>query len=110
METDQKPFEAIFKKPLNECPPRLQRILLKLTKYDLEVKYVPRKQQLISDCLSRASLSDTVLMIDPEDVIGINLVDNLEMESNTLKRFRDPTSTDATSKVVMDYLEFMRKS
>ena len=52
METDHKPLKAIFRKPLNECPPRLQRMLLKLTKYDLEVKYVPGKQQMISDCLS----------------------------------------------------------
>ena len=104
VETDHKPLEAIFKKPLNECPPRLQRMLLQLTKYDLQVKYVPGKQQLISDCLSRAPLSDTVPMSDPEDVIGITLADNLEIESNTLKRFKDATSTDITSHVVMDYV------
>ena len=73
----QKPLEAIFRKPLNECPPRLQRMLLKLTKYDVEVKYVLGKQQLISDCLSRAPLSDIVPISDPEDVIGINLVRQL---------------------------------
>ena len=104
VETDHKPLEAIFRNPLNECPPRLQRMFLKLTKYDLEVKYVPGKQQLISDCLSRTPLSDTVLISDPNDVIGINLVDNLEMEHNTLKRFKDATSTDTTSQVVMDYV------
>ena len=98
VETEHKPLEAIFRKPLNECPPRLQRMLLKLTKYDLQVKYVPGKQQLISDSLIRAPLSDT------EDVIGINLVDSLEIESNTLKRFKDATSTDITSLVVMDYV------
>ena len=37
---------------------------------------------------------------DPNDVIGINLVDNLEMEHSTLKT----TSTDTTSQVVMDYV------
>ena len=31
VETDHKPLEAIFKKPLNAAPPRLQRMLLKLT-------------------------------------------------------------------------------
>ena len=29
-------------------------MLLKLTKYDLKVRYVPGKQQVLSDCLSRA--------------------------------------------------------
>ena len=35
-----KPLESIFRKPLNEAPPRLQRMLLKVTKYDLVVRYV----------------------------------------------------------------------
>ena len=41
VETDHKPLESIFRKPLNEVPPRLQRMLLKLTKYDLVLRYVP---------------------------------------------------------------------
>ena len=41
VETDHKPLESIFRKPLNEAPPRLQRMLLKLTKYDLVLRYVP---------------------------------------------------------------------
>lgn len=52
VETDHKPLESLFKKPLNEAPPRLQRMLLKLTRYDLDVRYVPGKKQVISDCLS----------------------------------------------------------
>ena len=62
---DHKPLEAIFKKPLIEAPPRLQRMLLKLTKYDLNVCYVPGKQplekQVLSDCLIRAPVD----IIDP---------------------------------------------
>ena len=46
VETDHRPLEAIFKKPLNEAPPRLQRMLLKLTKYDLDVRYVSRKETI----------------------------------------------------------------
>ena len=57
VETDHKPLQAIFKKPLNATPPRLQRMLLKLAQYDLEVRYVPGKDQVISDCLSRASVN-----------------------------------------------------
>ena len=30
VETDHKPLESIFRKPLNDAPPRLQRMLLKL--------------------------------------------------------------------------------
>ena len=45
VETDHKPLESIFRKSLNDAPPRLQRMLLKLTKYDLDVRYVPGKQE-----------------------------------------------------------------
>jgi hypothetical protein len=44
VKTDHK----IFKKSLNKAPRRLQRMLLKLTKNDLDVQYVLGKQHVIS--------------------------------------------------------------
>ena len=79
-------------------------MLLKLTKYALDVKYVPGKQQVISDCLSTAPLSDTELVSQPEDVIGVNLSEALGFESSTLKRFKDTSSVYDTSRVVMGYI------
>ena len=77
-------------------------MLLKLTLYDLDVRYVLGKQEVISDCLSRASVS----AINDEfyDEIGVNLVDCLGMEDSALSIFRDATSVDDTSRVVMDYV------
>ena len=89
VEIDHRLLEAIFKKPLNKAPPRLQRMLLKLTKYDLDVRYVPGKKQFISDCLSRAPISDTEPVSDPEEMIGINLIDTLCVDSSTLQKFRE---------------------
>ena len=96
VETDHKPLESILKKPLNAAPPRLQRMLLKLTKYDLDVRYIPWKKQVISDCLSRAPLTDTEPVSEPEDVIGVNLIEGRGFERSTLKRFKDTSSTDET--------------
>ena len=84
VETDDKLLESIFLKPLNEAPPRLQRMLLKLTKYDVVVRYVLRKLQVISDCLSRVPLSETEPFSEPEDVVGTNLVEELGLENSTL--------------------------
>ncbi|XP_008179138.1 uncharacterized protein K02A2.6-like [Acyrthosiphon pisum] len=53
VETDHRPLESIFKKPLVLCPLRLQRILIKLQQYELIVKYKPGKELLIADTLSR---------------------------------------------------------
>ncbi|KAJ8708897.1 hypothetical protein PYW07_013501 [Mythimna separata] len=56
--TDHKPLVYLFKKPLHEVPARLQRMMLTLQKYDLEVIHVPGKEMYISDTLSRAALKD----------------------------------------------------
>ena len=98
VEADQKPLESILRKPLDDAPPRLQRMLLKLTKYDLD------KQQVIPDCLIRAPISDTASATEPEDVIGINLIVDLGFESSTLKRFKEISSNNETSRVVMEYV------
>ena len=41
------------------------------------VRYVSGKQQVISDCLSRAPLSETEPFNELEDVIGVDLVEEL---------------------------------
>ena len=56
MLTDHKPLETIFKKPITRCPKRLQRMRLRLQKYDITVKYKPGPTMFISDTLSRAAL------------------------------------------------------
>ena len=39
VETDHKSLEAIFKKPLSSAPLRLQKMLLRLQKYNFEIQY-----------------------------------------------------------------------
>ena len=39
VETDHKPIEAIYKKPLYLAPVRLQIMIMKLQRYDLRVQY-----------------------------------------------------------------------
>ncbi|KAL5489015.1 hypothetical protein EMCRGX_G018055 [Ephydatia muelleri] len=53
VETDHKPLEVITKKSLLSAPRRLQRMLLALQRYDLDVIYKPGEQQVIADTLSR---------------------------------------------------------
>lgn len=49
VETDHQPLVSIFKKALKKCPARLQRMLLQVQKYDIELKYKPGKQLVIAD-------------------------------------------------------------
>ncbi len=54
IETDHKPLISIVKKPLHAAPPRLQRMLLQLQKYDLNFVYKCGKELYLADTLSRA--------------------------------------------------------
>lgn len=47
VESDHKPLEAITQKPLCHAPPRLQRMLLRLQKYDFVLHYKPEKEMNI---------------------------------------------------------------
>ena len=54
IESDHKPLEIITRKQLCQAPPRLQRLLLRLQRYDFTLKYRPGKDMVIADTLSRA--------------------------------------------------------
>ena len=56
VQTDHKPLENIFRKPLLSAPKRLPRMLLQLQKYNLKIVYKPGKELFIADTLSRAFL------------------------------------------------------
>lgn len=47
VETDHKPLESLFKKPLSSAPPRLQRMMLKVQQHDIVVKYKAGKELYI---------------------------------------------------------------
>lgn len=66
VESDHKPLEAIFKKPLSNAPPRIARMLLRIQKYDVEITYVPGKNIPLADALSRLSpcVGETIADID----------------------------------------------
>ena len=54
VQADHKPQESILKKPLCKSPPRLQRLMLRLQPYDLEVHYMSGKYMYLADTLSRS--------------------------------------------------------
>ena len=55
VQSDHKPLEMIHLKSMHKVPPRLQRMLLQLQKYDMEIKYKPGSEMLLADALSRCS-------------------------------------------------------
>ena len=56
--SDHKPLAPFTKKPLVSSSPRLQRLLLRLQKYEINITYVPGKHMHVADTLSRAYLNE----------------------------------------------------
>ena len=55
IETDHKPLESIWKKSITSASPRLQRLLLRMSKYNVDLRYIQGKKNVIADALSRVS-------------------------------------------------------
>ena len=51
--TDHKPLISISKKALVNAPPRLQRLLLRLNNYNTSLQWIPGKEMIFADHLSR---------------------------------------------------------
>lgn len=75
--SDHKPLEAICKKPLASAPKRLQRLLLQLQQYDVEIRYKPGPEMYLADTLSHAYLPTTSRSVAEEKVERIHAVDFL---------------------------------
>lgn len=58
IQSDHKPLEALFSKPLVSVPARLQRMMMRVQGYDFKVIYTPGKYMYIADTLSRAPLKE----------------------------------------------------
>ena len=96
IESDHRPLESIMKKPIAKAPPRLQRMMLRLQRYDLMVKYIPGKYMYLADTLSRAVLAGKpdVEMLDDMEVMVHSLVECLPVSSTKLVDIKKATQDD----------------
>ena len=68
LETNRKPLVVVFKKALNACPARLQRIRFKEKKIDLHFSYTTEKSMHAANALSCAVMADDIRNIDQTEL------------------------------------------
>ncbi len=114
IESDHKPLESICKKGLPSAPKRLQRMLLRLQRYDFEVQYKRGAEMYLADTLSRASLPVKQQLQDHrEQVLGvverspteretesINMLQFLPVSDEMLVRIQRETDADQEMEVL----------
>lgn len=100
IQSDHRPLEYIMTKPLSQTPPRIQRLLIRLQKYQLTVEYVPGKLMFIADTLSRAFLHGNVKeQQDLDEDIGIavhSFVTQVSATPEKLEQLKLETARDST--------------
>ena len=108
--TDHRPLVPIFTKPIYNAPKRLQRMLLRLQKYNLQVRYQPGKEMYIADMLSRAYLNEQVPKADSDyaifqlqqeaqlykEIEQINPAEHVRLSEKGLAEIKVATQQDAS--------------
>ena len=94
VESDHKPLQPIFSKPIANAPPRIQRFRLKLQKYDMTIQFTPGRNLPVADALSRAYLPQL-----PEDELNLEsqvhmVLSNLPISDKMLNTFQTETDKD----------------
>ena len=93
--SDHKPLETICKKLLATAPKRLQRLLLRLPQYDVEIRYKPGPEMYLADTLSHAYLPTTTCSPAEEETEWIHAVDFLPISESQLAEIQRETAADS---------------
>ena len=96
--SDYKPLESIFKKPLHRAPKRLQGMIIRLQKYDLEVRYQKGSKMFLADTLSRAFLPAGEQ--DENELETINMMKYLPVSEERLLQIERDTEADDSLQVL----------
>lgn len=89
--TDHKPLESIHLKHLTSAPPRLQRMLLRLQPYDIKIRYIPGKEMLLADALSRLSPEEK-FQIENEEIQVHEIY--TQFSNGMIEKIRSSTTAD----------------
>ena len=94
--TDHKPLISINKKPLTSAPKRLQRLLLRLQQYDVDLRYKPGSEMCLADTLSRAFLKNIIQSKAEEEAETIHETDFLPISEPQLREIQAEIAHDDT--------------
>lgn len=101
VQTDHKPLISIINKDLCKVTARLQRLKLKLVKYSINLEYIPGKEILVADHLSRNCLKYSGNSMILNDVV--HSLSELSMSEDRKKQFAMEVEKDEELRKVKQF-------
>jgi len=99
-ETDHKPLVSLKNKVIGDMTPRLQRLMLRVRRYDVDLVYTPGKLLYFADTLSRAFPKESVTRseVSEADISAqVHLVKTqIPVSDNMWCRLAEATELDAS--------------
>lgn len=109
IESDHEPLKAVFTKPIHKSPKRLQRILMAVQNYSLDVQYKKGEFMWISDALSRAYRNTTEASKHDTSLIcafaEIHHSENLSIAPYRLAELRNQIANDSLMQKLMEAIK-----
>lgn len=108
IETDHKPLIPLFtRKPVDDLTPRLQRLRLRMMRYDYTMQHVPGKDLVVADALSRQPLAahGSTDLADEVREFEQALICHVHVPDVSLQTLAKAQGGDLVSKAIVDYLQ-----
>ena len=119
VDSDHKPLQIITAKPILTAPKRLQRMLLRLQRYEYTVHFRPGKEMYIADALSRATgqtqsvdsqdtdLEDVAVLQTSfeQELEKVHSAQDLILTDSKIERLRKSTHEDVTLQIVAQLIK-----
>ncbi|WAR26628.1 hypothetical protein MAR_012332, partial [Mya arenaria] len=104
VESDCKPVISILKKPLCVAPQRLQKLIMQLQPFDIEVIHKKGSNIPIGDALSRNNVAETYPDMFTKMYAYIHAVKSLPISDERIEQIRIETQNDEHQHIAIDHL------
>ena len=94
LQTDQRPLVSILKKHMLHVSPRIQRIAIRSWPYTFTTEWIPRKENVIADALSRVSPDESTDETIQLPIITVNYLSISRIGEDDLQELCAETATD----------------
>ena len=105
IETDHEPLVSIVLKPLHKAPSRLQRMLLRLQRYNLKLRYKEGPNMFLADTLSRAYLSDVSACAFASSLTEVDHTNDLTIPESRIQELREMTKQDPVLRTLSNVIQ-----